>query len=388
MMPQTLVLFAFFSHAVPGAAQVGLDPEVVASYRSSFSSGKILKDDDGELTLQLNGDVMSHTEDEHRYHELLVHPSILTADSAQRVLIIGGAEGATAREVLRHKRVQNVTMVDIDMDLVSMCRAHLHTMHQGSFDSPKLRVVYADGAVFLKKVAPASFDSVIVDGIDFGSYGNVLFAQEFYESVHRSLVPGGTFAQYVGDVDRQKELRSAGFDEVLNFGIDIWSYPGWGARFHLASKQVKEPLEERLLKNVETAETSLKMAYLNVAHMKAALQHKGRRLKGGGGGGVGGGRFKMWHIPMLIVTVLGGICFCCWYRSARKKEKEANQQHLNPFKKDVGEEALLTRPYGEENQTPASTHAMNLKTTRRQQRIVGVVRVLVARRSQAATWRR
>merc|ERR1719245_304810 len=99
-------------------------------------------------------------------------------------------------------------MVDIDEQLVSMCRMHLQPMHRGSFDSPKLQVVIGDGADFLGHAEAGSFDAIVVDGIDFGraasagpraTYGNVLFSRLFYERAHRALRSGGAMGQYMSD---------------------------------------------------------------------------------------------------------------------------------------------------------------------------------------------
>merc|ERR1719428_626598 len=127
----------------------------------------------------------------------MVHPALLASQNPRNVLIIGGAEGAVLREVLQDTRVQNATMVEIDEGLVHMCRDHLGTMHQGSFQSPRASVLF-------------------IDGIDFShgeiaDYGNVLFSREFYSEIHRILRPGGVLAQYMSDVVRLKELEAVGF---------------------------------------------------------------------------------------------------------------------------------------------------------------------------------
>merc|ERR1719171_215766 len=105
------------------------DPkELVAQFNSTFSEAAIWRIRD-HTRLVLNNAVMSDTSDEHMYHELLVHPALLAATDPQKVLIIGGGEGATLREVLKDSRVENVTMVEIDEQLVQLCHIHLPEMH-------------------------------------------------------------------------------------------------------------------------------------------------------------------------------------------------------------------------------------------------------------------
>merc|ERR1719379_1851392 len=123
-------------------------------------------------------------------------------------------------------------MVDIDRDLVDMCRSHLQPMHQGSFDSPKLQIHYKDGATFVDGLPSGSIDAVVVDGIDIGTagakYGDSLFSKGFYEHIYRVLRPGGVMAQYMSDAQRDDEVRNAGFGSLLKYGVDVWSFQGYG----------------------------------------------------------------------------------------------------------------------------------------------------------------
>merc|ERR1719161_1818258 len=147
-------------------------------------------------------------------------------------------------------------MVELDEGLVTLCREHLPEMHQGSFSSPRAKLVFQDGAAFLRGSPPGSYDVLVVDGIDFGDgkevadYGNVLYSSEFYQEAHRVLRAGGVFAQYMSDQERAAELRAVGFDETLSLGVDIESFYGAGARFTLAAKGVSEPLFSRLTSRV------------------------------------------------------------------------------------------------------------------------------------------
>ena len=84
-----------------------------------------------------------------------MHPALLAAEQPRRVLIIGGGEGATLREVLRDGRIEHVTMVDIDKGLVELCQQHLPMMHQGSFYSPKVTLVFEDSLTATVSACPA-----------------------------------------------------------------------------------------------------------------------------------------------------------------------------------------------------------------------------------------
>eukprot|EP00443_Scrippsiella_acuminata_P031726 CAMPEP_0115172998 /NCGR_PEP_ID=MMETSP0270-20121206/3103_1 /TAXON_ID=71861 /ORGANISM="Scrippsiella trochoidea, Strain CCMP3099" /LENGTH=186 /DNA_ID=CAMNT_0002585805 /DNA_START=36 /DNA_END=594 /DNA_ORIENTATION=+ len=141
-------------------------------------------------------------------------------------------------------------------------------MHRGSFDSPRATVTFEDGAVFLKRARPGSFDLVVVDGIDFQedqSYGNVLFAHMFYQDVFRALRPGGVMTQYMSHVERSDEMVA-------------------GARFTVAGKGVPEPLSEKVVRQVRQRADAGALhdwAYLKPKTLVDSLHHHGgRRMKG------------------------------------------------------------------------------------------------------------
>lgn len=136
-------------------------------------------------------DVVQTTEgDNFIYHEMLTHVPILAHGAAKRVLIIGGGDGGMAREVLRHASVEHVTMVEIDAGVVEFSKTYLPTLSQGAFDDPRLNLVIADGADYMK--APdGAFDVIIVDSTDPIGPGEVLFTDTFYGHAQKALTPGG-----------------------------------------------------------------------------------------------------------------------------------------------------------------------------------------------------
>jgi spermidine synthase len=157
--------------------------------------------------LVLDGKWQSCTGDEFLYHEPLVHPAMLLHGSPRRVLILGGGEGATARETLRWKSVEHVTMIDIDGEVVQACREHLSEMHQGIFDDARLEVVIADALEYLDQTT-RTFDVVISDLSDPIEEGPSfrLFTKEYFEEVRRVLTPDGVFVVQAGPV-APAELR-------------------------------------------------------------------------------------------------------------------------------------------------------------------------------------
>ncbi len=151
--------------------------------------------------LVLDGKWQSSAVDEFLYHEPLVHPAMLLHGDPRSVLILGGGEGATAREVLRWKSVERAVMIDIDGEVVEACRKHLPEMHQGAFDDPRLEVVIEDALKYLD-AAKQTFDVVISDLSDPIEEGPSfkLFTKEYFEKTRRVLASGGVFVVQAGPV--------------------------------------------------------------------------------------------------------------------------------------------------------------------------------------------
>lgn len=141
--------------------------------------------------LALDGVFMTSAGDEFFYHEMIAQPALCTAPRIDRVLVIGGGDGGTAREVLRHRGVREVVLVEIDPAVVSACRAHLPEL--GAWDDPRLTVLFDDGVRFVREAEPASFDVVILDGSDPVGPAEGLFDRAFFEGVRRALAPDGVF---------------------------------------------------------------------------------------------------------------------------------------------------------------------------------------------------
>jgi spermidine synthase len=163
--------------------------------RTRFQDVLILDTTEYGRMLVLDGHVQSVEDDEDIYHESLVQPAMLLHPDPKRVLIIGGGEGATAREVLRHPSVQQVTMVDLDGELVALCREHLPQWHAGAFDDPRVQLVVGDGLRFIAEDA-GGWDVIILDLVDAYEQGpsEALFATAFFSDVRAKLAPGGVVA--------------------------------------------------------------------------------------------------------------------------------------------------------------------------------------------------
>lgn len=171
--------------------------KVLYQGRSKYQEIEVLELDYLGKVLVLDGKIQSSQLDEHVYHEALVHPAMVLHGAPRRVLILGGGEGATAREVLRFKTVEEVVMVDIDEEVVRISREMLPEWHRGAFEDPRLKLVIMDGLKYVEEAVERGekFDVVIADLADptEGGPAYKLYTKEFYEMIKSILSGGGVF---------------------------------------------------------------------------------------------------------------------------------------------------------------------------------------------------
>ncbi len=168
--------------------------EVIFSGKTAFQKVDIVHLDAYQKTLFLDGKIQSALVDEYIFHESLVHPALFTHPSPERVLIAGGGEGATLREALKHG-VKEVTMVDIDGELVELCKTHLPEWHQGAFEDPRTRLVYGDARRFIFET-DGTYDVILSDLTEPLEEGpsQFLFTEEFYRKARERLSEDGIIA--------------------------------------------------------------------------------------------------------------------------------------------------------------------------------------------------
>lgn len=229
---------------------------LLLSGKTAFQSVELLETGSFGRTLLLDGKTQSTAVDQHVYHESLVQPAMLMHSSPRTVFIGGGGEGATAREVLRHSTVQRATMVDLDREVVELCREHLRDFHQGAFDDPRLNLQFTDAKRFLEETLER-YDVVVLDLVDpmDGGPAYTLYTQEFYRTVMSRLNPGGVMVTQAGpaSIVNCREVHTAihkTLKTVFPFVASSWVHmqsfgEPWG--FVLASSRQ----EQRLLTPVE-----------------------------------------------------------------------------------------------------------------------------------------
>lgn len=164
--------------------------EVFYDVQSPYQRVRILESYKYGKMLAIDDMVMTTENDEFHYHEMISHPAMFTHGNAKNILVIGGGDGGTVRELLRHQGVEKVTMVEIDGEVIESCKQFLPQI-AAEFDNPKLELHVADGIAFAKNAADQTYDLVIVDGSDPVGPAEGLFSVEFFKNCHRILKEGG-----------------------------------------------------------------------------------------------------------------------------------------------------------------------------------------------------
>ena len=255
----------------------------VYSGRSAFARIDIVDTAEYGRMLFLDGIAQSAEHDEFIYHEALVHPAMLLHPNPRSVCIIGGAEGATIREVAKYQDVSRIVMVDIDGELVKICKQHLGSWSNGAYEDPRLHLHIGDGRKFLEQTEE-TFDVIMVDLNDptEDSPAIYLFTREFYQLVHHRLGQEGIGCFQGTDLQPNKlKLHARIYNTISSVFSQVIAYPYMLPSFHclhsfiLACKG-KEPrfsdLGERLEKQRFKLEYLTPLFLQTLFHMPAYVE--------------------------------------------------------------------------------------------------------------------
>jgi len=176
-----------------GYAQVmELSGKPLVDQKSQYQRIKIFDTVANGRVMTLDDIVQITTRDESAYAEMLTHLPLLEHGKATRVMIVGGGDLSIADEALKHKGVKEVVLVDIDGDVVELCRQHFSEINARAFRDKRLKIEVADAFEYLgRKESKKRFDLIIADRPDPVGPGKALFGETFYDRVKAALKPGG-----------------------------------------------------------------------------------------------------------------------------------------------------------------------------------------------------
>jgi spermidine synthase len=241
----------------------------VLTARTAFQRVDIFDTDDYGRMVVLDEKIQSAEADEFIYHEALVHPAMIAHSDPRTVLLLGGGEGATLREVLKHPMVESVTMIDIDREFVKICRKRLGTWHKGAFKDPRVELIYDNALRYVKNVRK-KYDIIISDISDPDEKGPAAsaYSKEYYSLLSRRLKPGGKFATHATEVSCISEKNvsakiykllsgifravSVYFEYIPSYGA-LWAFAFCSMRpeHHMVTpEQVNVRLKKRSINNL------------------------------------------------------------------------------------------------------------------------------------------
>jgi spermidine synthase len=203
--------------------------------QSPFQKIEIYESTDWGNVMLIDGAMMVTTRDNFLYHEMVSHPALFTHADPKHVVIIGGGDCGTLREVLRHPGVEKAVQCDIDEQVTRMAEKYFPELCESNGD-PRAELLFDDGIAYMKNTAPGSLDIVIVDSTDPIGPAEGLFNKAFYESCFRALKDDGILVQqsesplaHLELIQAMRaEMGKAGFDSFQTLPFPQPCYPtGW-----------------------------------------------------------------------------------------------------------------------------------------------------------------
>ena len=260
-MTQTVVLQGvdkeqnIYKEITPGGYGIAIKTkDILFSEQSKFQKVEIF-DTDSKLGRVLTlDDLMMTTEgDEFHYHEMIAHIPMMQHPCPKTVLVIGGGDGGTVREVLKHDTVEKVVLCEIDGMVIDACKKYLPTI-ACELDNPKCEILVEDAIEYIKD-KENMFDIVLIDSTDPMGPGEGLFTDEFYTNVKRSMKKGGIMvAQSESPFTNKEEIKKMYtqlkrvFPIVSTYTSNIPTYPGkiYNKEYHNARFALPNYLKELL----------------------------------------------------------------------------------------------------------------------------------------------
>lgn len=222
----------------------------LVSRQSEFQRIDVFESEEFGRILALDGYLMVTDKDEYIYHEMITHIPMAVNPNITNVLVIGAGDGGTVRELTRYNHIQNIDMVEIDEDVVEVCREF---MPQTScrLSDPRVHIYYQDGLRFVRGVEN-TYDLIIVDSTDPFGVGEGLFTREFYGNCFKALKDDGIlvnqhestfYTSYANSMKRAHSRIKSTFPIALVYQAHIPTYPSGHWLFGFASKKY-DPRED------------------------------------------------------------------------------------------------------------------------------------------------
>ena len=243
--------------------------------QSPFQKIEIYQTTDFGNLMVIDGAMMVTTRENFFYHEMMAHAPLFTHPDPKNVVIIGGGDCGTLREVLKHPGVKTAVQCDIDEQVTRMAEKYFPELCESNHD-PRATVMFDDGIAYMQNAAPGSIDVIIVDSTDPVGPAEGLFNRAFYENCLKALRPDGLLVQQSESplalmhliLDMCQAMRDVGFQSFRTLPFPQPCYPtGWWSGT-IASKQARDLTQFR---EADAAAKAFKTTYYNAGIHRAAL---------------------------------------------------------------------------------------------------------------------
>lgn len=252
--------FSEIHHDAGSAFSLKLGKKLVEE-QTEFQKIEIYETETFGYLMVIDGCTMVSTRDNFLYHEMMSHPVMLTHPDPKRVVIIGGGDCGTLREVLKHKGVEYALQVEIDERVTRLSEEYFPELCDANND-PRAELFFGDGIDWMAKAEPGSLDVVIVDSTDPVGPAEGLFNQAFYQNVYRALGDKGILVQQSESPmlhmkilkAMHHEMRMAGFSQtrLVNFPQPIYPSGWWSSTMAMKDVSLEPRFEQLDIGHLET----------------------------------------------------------------------------------------------------------------------------------------
>jgi len=262
-----------------GAGQIIKTVKRLYKETSEFQKIEIYETEKWGNMLVLDDTINLTEKDEFVYHEMISHVALLSHPKPKRVLIIGGGDGGTVREVLKHTQLEKVVMVEIDKKVIDASKRYLPNL-ACKLDDPKLDLKVDDGIKYMMNAKDKSFDVIVVDSTDPEGFGDGLFTEEFYENCKRVMDDDGVLVcqapSFTGSPQQFEEVygryyKIFGNEKVWSYMYNTPTYATGGWTFSYCAKGESHPYENLNMERVKKFLKKNEMKYYNEEIHRAAF---------------------------------------------------------------------------------------------------------------------
>ncbi len=237
------------NHTEEARFSIKIDRQLI-SLQSDFQRIDIFESREFGRILTLDGYLMVTEKDEFIYHDMITHVPMAANPNIRKVLVIGAGDGGTVRELLRYKTIEHIDMVEIDEEVVKICKEYLPVTACGLTEE-RVHLFFEDGLKYVRR-QENEYDLIIVDSTDPFGPGEGLFTKEFYGNCYRALKEDGIlvnqhesmyYSSYAASMKRAHQRIKDSFPIAKIYQAHIPTYPSGHWLFGFASKKY-DPIKD------------------------------------------------------------------------------------------------------------------------------------------------